>query len=224
MDIKRMWDTLLRRTWLVALLAVAGGILAGLYVVITSAPMYQANSTLFVMNRDKMEMTGQALDSSDIYFSQQLIITYGSIIQSRLVMSEAVNRLNIPGLSEAALNSVVSVGNTKESNLLNINVVWNDPQTAALICNTVSEVFAEKVNELTNSNNVDIVDKALVPDNPLPNHSIQKIFIGIVMGFMLGFGIVYVMSEFDSTVRYAGDIEDGLGLRVIGIIPQHSIK
>lgn len=223
MDIKRMWDTLLRKAWLVALLAVAGGILAGVYVALTTAPVYQANSTLFVMNRDKLEMTGQTLDSSDIYFSQQLIVTYGAIIQSRLVMSEAVRRLNINGLSEATLNSVVSVGNTKESSLLNISAVWNDPQTAALICNTVSEVFAEKVNELTNSNNVGIVDKAL-PGQPLPSNSIQKILIGIILGLMLGMGVVYAISEFDPAIRYAGDIEEGLGLRVIGIIPEHSIK
>lgn len=224
MDIRRLWYALLHKAWLIILLAFLGGSLAGWYVKSSYVPMYEANSTLFVMNSDKAEMTGQSLDTNDINFSRELIITYSSIINSRLVTSEAASRLDIPRLSEDSLSGVVAAGNQKDSSMLSISAVWTDPQTAALICNTVSEVFAEKVNELTNSNSVGIIDKALVPQYPMPTNSRQKIAIGILMGLMLGFGIVYCMVQFDNTIREAGDVEDGLGLRVIGIIPKHSIK
>lgn len=224
MDLRRLWYTLLRKSWLVLLLAFIGGSLAGWYVKSSYVPMYEASSTLFVMNSDKTEMTGQSLDTSDINFSRELVTTYSSIIGSRLITSEAINRLDVPGLTEDVLGAVVSAGNQKDSSMMSISAVWPDPQTAALICNTVSEVFAEKVNELTNSNSVGIIDKALVPQYPLPSNSRPKIAVGILMGLMLGFGIVYCLVQFDNTVHEASDIEDGLGVRVIGIIPEHSIK
>lgn len=224
MEIKRLYCTLLHKIWLMLLLAILGGSFAYYFNVFRAVPIYQTDSTLYFINRDKNFQTGQPLNDGDLDLSHQLAQDGTEIIHSRLVISEAIRRLQIKGITETTLKSAVTVRSQKDSSILTISVVWTDPKTAALLCNTISNVLVDKINQLTNGNNVNVLDQAQVPSYPMRNSSTQKIIIGILTGLMLGFGIAYLIALFDTTIYSLEEIENVTRLKVIGIIPERSLK
>lgn len=52
----------------------------------------------------------------------------------------------------------------------------------------------------------------------------MRVLIGLLAGFLIGFGIIYIQELLDTTVRSIEEIEEDLNLKVIGIIPEHQIK
>ncbi len=223
MEIRRILYSVARKWWLVVLLAVLGGGIGFLSVFFTK-PMYQADTTLYIINRDKVLTTGQSLNSQDIAVSQQLVRQYSDIISSRLVTSAVVRDVKNYNFTENEILSMVNISSNKDSNILTISAMWSDPTAAAAVANATGREFTTQIRQLTNSDNVGILDEALVPNYPISNNGLKKVFLGLLAGLTVAFGIIYIIEYFDTTVRSAEDIENGLKLRVIGIIPEHDIR
>lgn len=223
MEIRRLFYAVARKWWLIVLLAVIGGG-TGFLSVFFAQPMYQADTTLYIMNRDKVLTTGQSLNTQDIQVSQQLVQNYTEIIASRTVTSAVIGDLKNYNITNTELLSRVSITSNKGSNILTISATWADPTVAAAVANAAAREFTARIRQLTNSDNIGILDEALIPQYPVSNNGAKKIFLGLLAGLIVAFGIIYVIEYFDTTVRSAEDIENGLQVRVIGIIPEHDIK
>lgn len=224
MDTKRLLNAFMRKAWLVMILGLVGAGIGGYMALVGAVPMYQTSSSLFVMNRDKLIQTGQPLDNSDLMLGRQLAQDYSAIFRSHRVSEAVAKALHRPDISADVIRAVVSIEAQKDSPVLVVNAVWNDPETAALIANTTSTVFRDKVNELTGSSSVEILDEARTPRTPLPTKKTQQIAIGLLFGLFLGFCLVYLHALTDKTVRTVEDVENLLGMNIIGIIPEHSIR
>ena len=224
MDIKRLYDTLQRKAWLLVLLVLIGCGLAVYYNDFFLVPTYRADSTLYIISQDKLTQGGKSISINDIDLSQMIAQNYSGIVSSQRVTSEVVNQLKpsgIPGLSEERIRAIVSVSGQKDSNLITVSAVWTDPQTAVLISNTTSTVLASKINELIGSNYVHLLDEARNPQVPISSGAIRNIIVGIMAGLLTGFGIIYLIALFDTKIRSVDDIKL---FEVIGIIPEHTIE
>lgn len=222
MEIRRIFYSVVRKWWLVVLLTVLGGGV-GFQSMYFAKPMYQADTTLYIMNRDKVT-TGQSLNSQDIAVSQQLVRQYSEIISSRLVTSAVAKDVQKYNLTESQILSMVKIASNKDSNILTISALSSDPTVAAAVANATGREFTTQMHQLTNSNNVGILDVALVPYSPISNNGSKKVILGLLIGLTVAFGIIYIIEFFDTTVRSVEDIERGLKVRVIGIIPEHNIR
>ena len=223
MEIRRIFYAVARKWWLILLLTVLGCGM-GFLSAYTTRPMYQAETTLYIMNRDKVLTTGQSLNSQDISVSQQLVRQYSEIITSRLVTSAVVRDVKNYNLSANEILSMVNITSNKDSNILTVSAIWPDPTVAAAVANAAGREFTTQIRQLTNSDNVGILDEALVPNYPVANNGSKKVFLGLLSGLMVALGVIYIIEYFDTTVRSAEDIEKGLKVRVIGIIPEHDIR
>ena len=223
MEIRRIFYSVARKWWLIVLLAVLGGGISFLNVYYTK-PEYKADTKLYIMNRDKVITKGQSLNSSDIALSQQLVRQYYEIIYSRSVTSAVSQEVKEYNLSENAILSMISIASKLDSNIFTISARGYDPTIAAAVANATGRVFSTQIRQLSNSDNIGILDDALVPNYPVNNKGAQKVLLGILSGLMVAFGIIYIIEYFDTTVRSAEDIEKGLKVRVIGIIPEHDIR
>ncbi len=224
MELQRLLYGFVRKIWLAVLLAIIGGGIAGYASMFMTTPVYVAESTLYALNRDRARLTGESVSYEDVALSRQLVQDYTEIIHSDKVISAVQRELSSKGLDESTLNSMVSVDLRKDSNVLIVRTAWVDPETAALVANSVSRALISKVRELTNSDNLSILDEAKVPGSPNPVNHNKNILIGLLAGMVLAFGVIYVIELFDTTIRSAEDIENGLKMPVVGIIPEHDIR
>jgi capsular polysaccharide biosynthesis protein len=222
MEIRRYFEALIRKWWLIAILVGLGGLVSYLSVVL-APPMYKADTTLYIMNRSKVLTTGQSLSSQDLVVSQLLVKQYTGVIYSRSVIAAVAKALTNQNVAEADILSMISLTSETDSNILTISAQWYDPLVAAEVANNTGRQFVYQIGKLTNSENISILDEAAVPVLPVSNRISLKILLGFLAGLIIAAGSIYVMEYFDTTVRSAEDIEKGLGLRVIGIIPEYDI-
>lgn len=223
MNIKRFVDALIGRWWLILILALLGGI-AGELKVEYSPSMYKATTTLYMMNRDKIIIQNQPLETKDIELSQQLLQQYYDIIYSRTVVSAVLQNLWQYNLTENELYKILSFNSKQESNVFAISATSENPVLSADVANSMAKTFSSTIRQLSNSDNVGILDEAVAPVVPEPDHRLAIILLGILAGIVVAFSIIYIIEYFDTTVRSEKDIAERLKLRVVGIIPEYKIR
>ncbi|MEN6391104.1 MAG: Wzz/FepE/Etk N-terminal domain-containing protein [Syntrophomonas sp.] len=227
MDIHRLFSALRRRIWIMILMAVLGAGAASAFVYFFPVVFnYQADSSVYIMNVIK-EQDGKMISTEGLFYNRSLVQNYGELIKSRRVTDEALRNLQTQGIviNEKELNKAVVMTMKTDSDIMVVSTTWSDPQIAAIMSNAVSGAFVNTLNELTNSNSVGILDQARPPLIPLSTTTASlRVLIGLLAGFLIGFGIIYIQELLDTTVRTIEEIEEDLNLKVIGIIPEHQIK
>ncbi|TYP69135.1 YveK family protein [Paenibacillus methanolicus] len=224
MEFERLVYAIIRKIWLVVLLALVGGVAAGSLSVATAQPVYQTETTLFVMKRSSSMLSGEAITYNDIALSRELIKDFSQILLSARVIEPAVREVGIEGVTSADVSVATGIRLIEESNVMSIVITWPDATEAVNIANAVGRSFASVIGSLTNdTNSVGIIDEARVAYSVPPGHAKMVIF-GIMAGLLLSLAYIYVREIFDSTIRSAKEIERGLELKVIGIIPEYNIS
>jgi capsular polysaccharide biosynthesis protein len=71
-----------------------------------------------------------------------------------------------------------------------------------------------------NVDNVSILSPAVLKDNPAPvaPNPMLNMAIAAVVGLMLGVGIAFLLEYLDTSIKNDQDIEDVLGVPVLGVI------
>ena len=72
----------------------------------------------------------------------------------------------------------------------------------------------------TSMPNLQVVDRAYPPSAPVSNQGPRYFMLASLAGLGLGIGGTLVFDQFDDRIREPEDIESGLGLPVLGIIPR----
>jgi polysaccharide biosynthesis transport protein len=74
------------------------------------------------------------------------------------------------------------------------------------------------------TNNIRIVEEALVPTRPVKPRPLLNIALAIVVGLMLGVGLAFFLEYFDNTIKTPEEAERYLGLPTLGVIPLFEAK
>jgi len=75
------------------------------------------------------------------------------------------------------------------------------------------------VTGLLRTNNIRMLDSALVPKYPSRPNRAQNIALAALVGLLLGMAFVVGLEFFDTTVKSQDDVEGFLGLPLLGILP-----
>jgi capsular polysaccharide biosynthesis protein len=215
-SLKELFETLKKRLLLIVSITVIAGMVSGVVSYFFLTPIYQA-STQILVNQTKND---QGLYSpSEVQTNLQLINTYNVIIKSPAILDKVVDELKLE-MTTSQLNGKITVGSEKESQVVNVSVQDSNPDTAALIANKTAEVFQKEIKSIMNVDNVSILAKAVVADNPSPikPRPLMNVAIAIVVGLMAGVGIAFLLEYFNNTIKNEQDVEKELGLPILGII------
>ena len=114
----------------------------------------------------------------------------------------------------------VAVTTETGTQIIKISVSDPDKALAASITNEIVKVFGEEIKSIYKLQNVSVVDKAEEAKYPANVNYIKEAIIYILVGAVLAFGIVFVIYYFDTSIKSPEEIENKLGLPVIGVIPK----
>lgn len=122
--------------------------------------------------------------------------------------------------------SQIEVSRIDESRVIRISVTDKDPKLAADIANVTARVFkngAMKVLVL-DFNEIELLSAA--KENPIPINKSENfiIKISIVLGLLFGVGFAFLMDSLDSSIRTENEVENILGVPVIGVISNMNKK
>jgi len=205
-----------KRLFLIVSLTMLAAIIAAIISYFVLTPVYQA-STQILVNQQKSDV--ETIQSQDIQANLQLINTYNVIIKSPVILDQVIERLDLD-MTNTELSEKITVSNADDSQVISVSVEDVQHFKAVDIANTVAEVFQEEIPVLMNIDNVKVLSPAVHLD--FPNHvkpnEMMNIAIAAVIGIMLGVGLAFLLEYLDTTVKSEQDVEEFLGLPLLGII------
>ena len=200
--------------WILAAIILAIGV-GNVFTVLTRVPMYNSNTTIVLVS----ENNGTTYNTTEQQLNKNLVSTYAEIIKSRKVLNKVIENLGLD-YSYNALKNNISVEAVTNTEIIRIIVSDSDPQVSAEISNEIADVFMEEVQKIYKLNNVSVIDKAEVNKTPYNINFIKDHLIYILVALVLSCGIIFVIYYFDTSIKTSEEIENKLGLVVVGIVPK----
>jgi len=218
LELKEYLKLLLKWMWLIIAVPLLASILSAYISIFILEPVYEANTTLYVIH--KSNGSELSIAYNDLLIGQQLVKDYKEIVKSRRITTKVIEELELGYLTPSQLANKISVDSKNETRLIEIRVQDKDPRTAANIANKVAEVFKEEVVEIMKVENINIVDTAQVPVNPIKPRLLMNVAVAFVLGLLVAVGLAFVIEYFDDTIKSTEDVEQYLELTVLGTIPE----
>ena len=219
LDLKEIFNMFWSRKVYVILIVLIFMVIGVLYSYLYVTPKYKAYTNIVLAT--STEGTGSAsetITTTDISINNNLVATYSELIRSQIVLSEVIKNLGI-NKTEDALKSSISVSTVKSTQIIQINVVDEDPSQAKVIANEVAKVFSEKAAEIYKRNNLYVVDEAKEPTSPYNINHVKDIMMFAFIGLVVASMYVLIANMLDTTVKSKEDVERKLGLTVLVNIP-----
>lgn len=220
-ELRQYWEMLRKRWIIVVALPLIAALTSGVVSFFILKPVYQASTTLIVGKKAEVGQSAvQMLDNSVLQANLQLAKTYAAIAQSRTVEQNVIEDLDLD-LTVAQLDNMIAINLVKTTEILDIQVKNTDPDLAAAIANSMANQFSESVIEIKKVDSVSIVDTAVTPTQPIKPNKQLNMLIAFVVGLMASVGLAFLLEYMDNTVKTSEDVEQLLGIPVLGVIPNY---
>lgn len=215
-DVFAMLKTLWKRKFSIVLVALVFAIAAFGYSAFLAKKEYQSTSRIYVVSRQNQD--NNALTNSDLQAGSYLVKDYREIILSQNVLSQAIEELKLD-MTPAELSKKISVSVPTDTRILSITAKDGDPKEAARIANGLRNVAAEKIIAVTKVSDVTTLDEAEVPQSPSSPNIKRNVLLGFIAGAGLMVVLMVVVEVLDDRVKRPEDIEELMGLTLLGIVP-----
>lgn len=190
-----------------------------IYTVQFITPMYDSSTTLvLVSSADDSLTTNTMITATDVSLNSKLVSTYSELIKSKNVLREVISNLDL-NLEEDTLKKLINVSAVKDTELIEITVTNENPDSASIMANEIAKVFTKKVKEIYNINNVQIVDEAEIPTEPSNINHVKDIIMFASIGFVIAIIYVIIANMLDTSIKTAEDIEAIHDMPVLASIP-----
>lgn len=221
-DLKELFMIFWNKKIQIILLVILFAIIGAIYTIGFITPMYTSSTTLVLATSESSSSTN-TITTTDITLNSNLVSTYSELVKSKNVIRQVISNLGID-IDEEQLKNNITVKSVKSTELIEISVTDKYATNASKIANEMAKVFAQKVSELYNINNVHVVDEA-EPENTPSNINHPKDiaifgFIGIVVA------VIYVLlgNMLDTTIKTAEEVEKEFKIPVLSSIPMYTFE
>lgn len=213
MTLLDLFHLLRKHLKLVILLPLACMLAAGVYSFVVMPNTYSATVSMYVLV--KQENANSNSLSSDLSASQMVTNDVATLLKSDRVVNETASALGLDSL-KAYKTSITS---STTSRVLSLEVTGPDAEMAANVANKMADEVSSVAHDVMNVDSVNVVDSAKVPT--APSGPKRPLFMAICLlgGLFMAVAIVVVSDMLNTKVRDEEELEELLGLPVIGRIP-----
>ena len=209
---------LLRKLWSKKFFIIFVGLLVGTIALLGSVffikPKYTSTTRIYVVSRS----SDTSLTNQDLQAGSYLVNDYKEVITSSEVLSSVIDQEKL-SMSVGELSKDIAVTIPTDTRVISIAVTDTDAQRACDIANTVREVAAEKIKAVTKVDDVTTLESATKPSHPSSPNVKKNAAIGALAGVFLAVVGILVAEVLDDRVRRPEDIEEVLGMTLLGVVP-----
>lgn len=215
-DVLSLVKTLWRRKFLIVVTAFVMAIVALGYSTFIIKPNYTSTTRIYVVNRQANE--NSTLTNQDLQAGTYLVKDYKEIILSQDVLAKVIDDLKL-NVQPSALAKKINVTVPTDTRIVSIAVSDGDAKEAARVANSLRQVAAEKIIAVTKVADVTTLEEAEVPNSPSSPNIKRNTLIGFLAGGVLISVVIFVVEVLDDRVKKPEDVEEALGITLLGVVP-----
>ena len=219
----RDYFRILTKNWWIVVAGALLGLFVGLGISALMTPRYASTTTLFVSVRTGEEGAGDLFQGAT--FAETAVLSYVDIATTAIVLEQVAEELD-GAFTRQELDDNLTVTSPSGSVLIDITGHHTDPETAALLANTVAEVLTDVVEhdiQVTDEDQsspvrVRTIDPGLVPEAPESPRTLLNTALGLMVGLGAGIGAAVLRGQLDTRVHTVSDLEEVTNVPVVGRI------
>lgn len=220
LDLREIFDVIRKRIWIIVSITVAATLISGILSFFVIEPTYEAKTSIIIGKDMSAQAQNESVQYNDVMMYQKLVKTYSEIAKSRLVAESTIKKLNLDLTTEALIKSV-TVTPQADTQIMLLKAQSKKPEDAVAIVNNLAQSFIEESQRLYPTGNIQVMDTAAFPKDPIKPKKALNVAIAFFLGLMISFGLVFLLEYMDNTIKTESDVEKYLDLPVIGIIPKN---
>lgn len=212
MTLLELLSLLKKHIRLVVVLPLVCAVVMGGYAYLCMEDEYTATTSAYVLtNQDE----NNSNLNSNLSASQMVANDVASLLESDRVRTQVARDLNMKSL--AGLD--ISVSSDTTSRVIEISVTSADADLAAEAANALADNVSEISRDVMKFEAVNIIDEAEVPTAASGPSRLLYVAVAFMAGLFLAVAIVVIADMVNTRVRSAEEVQELLGIPVIGRMP-----
>lgn len=218
-DLVRLLSALWRHFWIILLSMVIFGAAGFGYANYLITPLYQSDVQMYVNNADiSVGSTSIKFSQGDLLAAQGLVDTYIVILNSRPMLDDVIDELELP-YSYEQLKGMIDAEAVNGTEVFQITVTDANRKEAKEIANKIAELLPEHISTVVDGSSVRVVQYAVLAGGPCSPNVVKYLCLGIALGFLLSAGIIVLRVLLDKRVHDPEDLAKRYDIPVIAVIP-----
>ena len=200
-DVLNILKFVLQRFWVIVVSGILAAALAFGISAFVIAPQYSSSIMLYVNNSSfSLGNTNFSISSSEITAAQNLVKTYGEILNSRTTLERVIEKSGVE-YDYKQLADMIDAAPSNGTEIMRVTVTAENPYEASKIANCIAEVLPIRISEIVDGASMEVVDSA-VPNLEKISPSITKYTaVGLILGVLLSFLVLAIFAMMDNTIH-----------------------
>ena len=200
-DVLNILKFVLQRFWVIVVSGILAGALAFGISAFVIAPQYSSSIMLYVNNSSfSLGNTNFSISSSEITAAQNLVKTYGEILNSRTTLERVIEKSGVE-YDYKQLADMIDAAPSNGTEIMRVTVTAENPYEASKIANCIAEVLPIRISEIVDGASMEVVDSA-IPNLEKISPSITKYTaVGLILGVLLSFLVLAIFAMMDNTIH-----------------------
>lgn len=213
----------LKKRWkLIALITIAATLVSAILSFFVIKPQYEASTKLFI-GKQESNQNAAVYDNSDIMMYQKLMKTYAELVKTSDLVTKAVKSANLDynqNEIKGILSNLTAIPSA-DTQILDLSFKGENPKEVLKVTEAITNEFISESKELIPNGNVQVIQKAQLPEYPISPNKKLNIIIAFVLGLIVGVGVVLLIEYLDNTFKSREELEKTLEFPIIGAIPDY---
>lgn len=175
---------------------------------------YTAEASMYIL-ASTGESQSQSANYTDLTASQLLANDVARLLESDRVEKDTAAALGLEDLSAYD----VSVTSETTTRVVTLSVTGPDAEGAANVANEMARQVSIVAQDVQVADSINVIDEAVAPVSPSGPNRPLYVAVALLAGLFMAVAIVVLMDMLDTRVRNAEDVEELLGVPVVGRIP-----
>ena len=218
-DLSRLLGALLKRAWLIGIVAVLCAVLTLVGTVLFVAPKYDS-STMFYVNNSSLSLEDMdfSISTGDISASKSLVKTYIVILNSRETLNDVIDYAGV-NRTYSQVKGMIQAEAVDSTEVFQVTVTSDDPVEAEQIADAIAYILPKRISKIIQGTTAVVVDSAILPKgSSAPNYT-QNTLVGFLVGFVGIVAVLAILELMDNTIRQEDDITQISSHPILAAVP-----
>lgn len=175
---------------------------------------YTAETSMYIL-ANTSDSQSQGANYTDLTASQLLANDVARLLESDRVEKDTAAALGLEDLSAYD----VSVASETTTRVVTLSVTGPNAEGVADVANEMARQVSIVAQDVQVADSINVIDEAVSPDAPSGPNRPLYVAVALLAGLFMAVAIVVLMDMLDTRVRSSEDVEELLGIPVVGRIP-----